>query len=289
MNEDDVRYGLQTEEYGVFDDEYLAIANRREPDEEAIEARILARKLEKQEREKRRAKKRAIIIVAFIAFVGTLAFSLSGYFEVDSIEVKGNNHYTAEEIINIAHASPGKNLIYNSGKGKIKEYLEQNPYIKSATIKRGFPSTLIIEVVERSAVCAIKYDNDFLVIDKEGYLLQKVNTKPKLTSIEGIVVKKIKQGEKIQVVNEDKFNRALELVSAMIDKDIYFVKIDMSEDRVKAYIYDTLTVTGQYKRVLNGIKKERLHIILERLFEDDIRRGTITFNEDGYASFAPYV
>ena len=55
--------------------------------------------------------------------LNTQYISNSGLFTIDAIEVKGNSHYTAEEIINIGHATSGRNIIY---KANIKETLEKN-------------------------------------------------------------------------------------------------------------------------------------------------------------------
>ena len=87
------------------------------------------------------------------------------------------------------------------------------------------------------------------------------------------------------------FSRLLRLVRAMKAADMYFVSIDMTgyeEDMsVKAYIYDKLVVKTDYESLVTNLKHGRLHKIVEKLFEDDIRRGTITFGEDGSASFEP--
>ena len=38
---------------------------------------------------------------------------------------------------------------------------------------------------------------------------------------------------------------------------------------------------------MTAIKDDRLHLVVEKLFEDGIERGTITFVDDGTASFMP--
>ncbi|MBQ9272127.1 MAG: FtsQ-type POTRA domain-containing protein [Mogibacterium sp.] len=227
-----------------------------------------------------------ILIVA----VFCLIFSLSGFFTVDSIEVRGNSHYTAEEIINMSHAMPGRNIIYDANKQETIEYLEQNPYIKSASVSRKLPSTLVIKVVERTEKMAFMYDDDYLVMDDEGILLKKTRNAPKTTLIEGLIVNKIKLGEKIGTENNKLFNKAIKLIRSTSDADLYFVRIDMSdESKIKAYIYETMIVKTDYDTLMTNIKNGRLHLVLEKLFSDGIKRGTITFEEDGSASFQPII
>jgi hypothetical protein len=66
------------------------------------------------------------------------------------------------------------------------------------------------------------------------------------------------------------------------------VDVDISNEKtVKAYIYDTLVVKADYDTLMTNMENGRLHLVVEKLFEDGIERGTITFREDGTASFVP--
>lgn len=266
--------GLKDEAYYELDDVLKTIENR---------------KIEKRKREKRARRKRLIVLSAFFLLVGLFIFSFSTFFDVDSIEVRGNSYFTEEEIINMAHAQPGKNLIYHPDKSSIVSYLEKNPYIKNAKVSRGFPSTLIITVEERQQIGAIKYDDDFLIVDNQGFLLRKTRTSPKVTIIQGIVVSKIEVGTEIRVKDEELFKQALSILKKMQQKDLYFVRLDMSEMYIKAYVYEYLVCKGTYTQLAEGIDKDRLHKILDKLFGDGIKRGTITFSDEGYASFVPTI
>ncbi len=253
-----------------------------------IAERIRLRKIEAER--KRRRHKRAMItgVVLAVLALTSLILSFTPIFTVDSIEVKGNTHYSADEIISMGHAVPGKNLIYKADKAVIQKYLEQNPYIKSAEVNRKFPSTLVINVKERTPVMTIRYDDDYLVLDGEGILLQKSRTKPKLTIIEGNIIKKIKLSQQLGTTDETQMRKTIDLVQAMSDNDLYFVKIDMTDKySIKAYVYDTLIVKNDYETLVENIKNGKLHLVLDKLFSESIKRGTITFNEDGTSTFMP--
>ena len=267
-----------------------------ETDPETEEIKEIKKRIRERKKEKKRKARRcktvfwtALSIIALT--VAGFIFSLSGFFTVDSIEVQGNSHFTSEEIINIAHAVPGHNLLYNPGSKTITDYLEQNPYIKSASVLRKLPSTLVIVVEEREEAISFNYDDDYLIMDDEGILLKKTRTEPKVTRVSGLVVTRLRLGDTVGTENQQMFSRLLRLVRAMKAADMYFVSIDMTgyeEDMsVKAYIYDKLVVKTDYESLVTNLKNGRLHKIVEKLFEDDIRRGTITFGEDGSASFEP--
>ncbi|MBQ6455829.1 MAG: FtsQ-type POTRA domain-containing protein [Mogibacterium sp.] len=262
-----------------------------DPETEAIKEKIRERKREKIRRARRRRVRFWTILITILAAACAFAFSISGFFTVDSIEVRGNQHFTAEEIINIGHAVPGHNIIYDPGKQEIIEYLEQNPYIKTANVTRKLPSTLVITVNERVQACAFRYDDDYLVMDDEGILLKKTRTEPKITMIKGLVVTKIKLGEKIGTQNQKLFSSVLSIIRSMNAADMYFVTIDMTsyEDdyQVRAYIYDNLVVRSDLNSLITNLDNGRLHKITDKLFEDGVSRGTIILGDDGSASFEP--
>lgn len=221
--------------------------------------------------------------------VALVVFSLSSFFTVDSIEVEGNTYFTDDEIINMAHATAGRNIIYHPEKRSIEKYLQKSPYIEDVSVHRKLPSTIVIKVNEREQIGAIVYGNEYLIIDKNGILLRKTETKPKVTILKGIKVDSIQFGEKVKASDTDIFNNSLKLLRAMDKGNLYFVEIDMGELFVKGYIYDTLVCTGTTKEMLSAMNKKRLQQILETLFSRNIKRGTIAISEDGYASFTPDV
>lgn len=258
------------------------------PEDIEIIEKIKKRKLENVARAKRFKIRLKVGIIAGVIIAALLILSVTSIFVVDSIEVKGNSHFTGEEIINIGHASAGRNIFYSSGRKEVIENLEDNPYIKSADVKRKLPSTLVIEVEERQEACALKYDDDYLVVDEEGILLRKSNTVPKLTKVEGMVVSKIKLGDRLGTKDSSLFNSSLDLITSMRKADMYFVRIDVSDEKeVKAYIYETLVVKTDYKTLKKNLDNGRLHKVVEKLFAEGTKRGTITFNGDDSASFKP--
>ena len=226
-------------------------------------------------------------LIVIGAVLGLIIFSLSGFFTIRNIEVNGNRYYTDNEIIQMAHAETGGNLLYRPEKKKIRTYLERDPYINSVEIHRKLPGTLIITVKERSQIAAIKYGDEYLVIDRNGTLLRKTETQPKVTMLTGIKIKKATLGEPLEARNEDVFKDALTLLGKMEDGGIYFIRIEMSEMYIKAYVYESMVVSASIKEIESAIDQGHIQQILQKLFAKNIKRGTIAISEDGYASFTP--
>ena len=240
----------------------------------------LAKKQAERRRYKQRKKNRFMtrfyfLMTALILLIFWLIISNSGMFTIDAIEVRGNT-------------TSGHNIIYQANIKETREFLEQNPYIKHAEVRRKLPSTLVIDVTEREERLVFKYDDDYLVMDEDGILLRKTRNKPMTTIIQGIVVSKIKLGEKIGTENSTRMDMALDLIKEMIKADLYYVKLDIENVKtIKAYIYDTLIVKTDYDTLMTNMENGKLHLVVEQLFKDGIERGTITFNEDGSVSFMP--
>lgn len=269
-------------QYGLGEEDYYSVVDAN------IERRRAARENRKQEKRKA-LRKPLLILLAIVLAIGAVIFSFSNFFVVDSIEVEGNSYFTAEEIINMAHASPGKNLLYHPGKSGIKEHLKQNTYIDEVKVKRRLPSTLVIEVKERKQLGAITYDDEYLIVDENGILLRKTQTKPKITLIQGIKISKIKLGEVVESEDEKLLEQTFDLLRGMEENDLYFVRFDMSKNKIRAYVFDYLVCKGTYEQLIDGIDSGRLHTILQTLFKKRIKRGTITFSDDGYTSFEPNI
>lgn len=268
--------------YGLQDGDYVS---PQELDE--LKAIIAERKRKTIERRKRAKRRLYIFACLFVVLTASFIFSLTPFFDIDSIEVSGNSYFTAEEIRNMAHATYDRNIIYNPGKHKIVKYLEENSYIKKASVRRHLPSTLVIEVEERAPIASIRYDKDYLIIDSEGTLLDRTKSSPDLTILEGVVINKMEISEKLGVEDEELLKQALDLLSVMKKKDLYFVSIDMSKMYIRANVYDSLVVKGTYQQLKKAMENDELHLVLEKLFEKGVKRGTITFSDEDYASFVP--
>jgi cell division protein FtsQ len=278
IKEEDLKYGLSDEDYyAVVEASVEEHRNERKSNKKKLKVRVKV------------PVKPLAVLLGIAALIAAIVFSFTDFFVIDGIEVEGNSYYTDEEIISMAHATPGSNIIYNPGKKEIVDYLEANTYIKSAKVKRKFPSTLVICVSERKQSLAVAYDDEYLILDNEGVFLRKTATDPKITIVTGLKVKTLELGEKITVKKERLLSDALELVNTMSEQDLYFKRIEMDDVYISAYIYEALVCKGTVEQLNEGMSSGRLHTILETLFEKGIKRGTIVFSEDGYASYQPSI
>lgn len=110
--------------------------------------------------------------VLFIAAIIFAILSVTVFFNVETVTVKGSSKYTVEEIIETSGINGGDNTIRkNMGKaeGKITSKLI---YIETAEIKRKLPSTVEISVTPCVETACMQKDGGFFVVSETGKILE---------------------------------------------------------------------------------------------------------------------
>ena len=90
--------------------------------------------------------------------------------EVETIDVQGAAHITADDISE-ATGVLGDNLLFLSA-GKIASEVEELPWVAGARVDRLLPNTLRVRIVERSPALVVASTSESWVVDGSGYLLQ---------------------------------------------------------------------------------------------------------------------
>ena len=81
-----------------------------------------------------------------------------------------------ENIIKISSINKGENF-FKVGTSLGEELLEKQAYVKSVKIKRKFPNSIIINLVERKEILQLKKISSYLIIDEDGYILNILDEK----------------------------------------------------------------------------------------------------------------
>ena len=240
---------------------------------------------------KKKVRKKKNYLLRFLFFFCVLAavglFLSSSFFDVKTIEVDGNGYYNAEEVKNLAVANTGNNIFWGGDVGRMTDNLLKDPYFAEVNVRRKLPSTLIIEVKERTQTAAIVYGEEYVVIDWEGLVLRRSKVDPKITLLTGLTISKLSLGQKVEAEEQTALKTTLTMLEAMRDGDIYFKRIDVSGIVLRAYIYDTLVVKGTAKQILRALESGDLQKVINNLIKNDTTRGTIHLGEHNYMPFSP--
>ena len=112
----------------------------------------------------------AIIVVAVI-------FVMSVSFRVENIQVVGNSHYTAEEIINAIDIEEGDNLFFFDRFAAITRVFAKLPYIEEVSLERALPDRVTIRVTENNAVAYVKIGLELWTFDEKCKILPGVQNR----------------------------------------------------------------------------------------------------------------
>jgi len=245
-------------------------------------------KNEAKEKKKRRKKKRYLLrfILIVLVGIGGYFFLTSHIFDIAKVEVIGHNHYSTEDIILLSKVEKNTNLFQLDKKERIK-LMENDPYIKEASIRRKLPGTLIIEILERTEDAGIAYGNSYVLIHRDGMVLGRVDQQPEIPILVGMTIINMQPGEALEVEEKTVLENTLLMLDTMEAQNLFFKKIDISDVVVKAYIYDKLLCQGKPENILKAMENGNLESILVDLLEEGIQHGTIHLGGGGYCSFSP--
>lgn len=170
-------------------------------------------KTKKKKKKRKNFIKLLMLLIVLISVLITLCLKLS-YFNVQKIDVVNCKNVSKEEIIKHSKISQGSNIFSVNLKESRTNILKNNN-VMDVNIKRIFPSKIIITVKERDAVFYIQKDNKFLIVGKDGVVLEEKNSieNLKLMKLDGIDTKTVAVGKVVPI----KDKRIIELIGNITD------------------------------------------------------------------------
>src|SRR6266568_5493985 len=111
----------------------------------------------------------AVVVTSLVAVVGYEVYGLlarSTFLRLERLEVKGVRRLTRDEVISQAAVRIGDDLL-GLRLRRMGEQLAKNPWVARVKIRRTFPHTLTIEVIEREPV-AVASMGYLYYLDSEG-------------------------------------------------------------------------------------------------------------------------
>jgi hypothetical protein len=104
----------------------------------------------------------ALILMAFV-----VAISIYLFFRMREVKIRGNDRYTADEILAVCGFEEETNL-FAVDLDKVEEaILKKFPYIRDVSFKRVLPSTLVITVDEDSPKYCAEIHGDWFLLSKD--------------------------------------------------------------------------------------------------------------------------
>lgn len=139
-----------------------------------IAKRKRAEREERLELQRRAVRFRLVVAVVVLVAVigGGLALYRSQAFAVRKLRVSGTSHLTMARVVALARV-PGDTTLLRLPSAEIAQRLEKEPWIAEAKVRRVFPDTVQIDVVERRPVAAVDARQELWLVDAQRYVVEK--------------------------------------------------------------------------------------------------------------------
>ena len=222
-----------------------------------------------------------VLLLLILAAIGY--YIISGY-EIQTVYVEGNVHYTEEEIRRIVTEGPlGTNSLYLSLKYRQKG-IEGIPFVDVMDVSIISPDTIKIRVYEKTLTGYIKYLDTYMYFDKDGYVVESSSVLSKgVPQILGLEFSSIVVGEVLPVEDSRIFESILDVTKLL-------EKYKLSAEKIYFNKAGEITLFfGQVKVALGNDRmtlEDKLMLLPEFLpkLEENAQSGTLymqTYDEDG--------
>ncbi len=228
------------------------------------------RSINKKKMSKKRKMRQNILTfflaVAVLCVGAVLVFSL--FFKINTVSVTGENIYSDKMIVENSGIEIGTNL-FRVSEEKLSEKLSKDlPYIKSVSIERKLPDTLIINVESTREVAAIVSNNVYVLVDETGKVLDNDASvlRENVAIVNNVKLKEKNEGERVVFTNEKKTETLITLLEALkksglellteIDlKNVNDIKIKY-DDRITFEVGSLTNIETKLARGVAALEKE---------------------------------
>ena len=259
--------------------------------EEPEAGEVPKKKAKKGKTRKRRRRRRSHPFLGLLLFivlvVGIIMALKSSLFAIKDIQVVGNRYYTPAQIIEMSGIESGKNLIFELKPREARNRLLETPYIRVASVDRVPLSTVRITVEERVEYAAVSFQEQYIIIDREGTVLRIAEEPPAITVMEGMEIKQMEEGKPVKAEQTYLLTETLKLLNATDEMDLYFKRVFFSTAVVRAYIYDNYYCEGAPENILSSLGP--IKELVAQHFAQGVNKGVIKVGTDGYLSFTPKI
>lgn len=140
-------------------------------------------------------------------FLIIIIFALSPVFVLKHIKIQGNYYLPEEEVCRLAGVTMGENL-FQLKIDEIMQTMAKDIRVERAIVKRVFPDTIEIQVVERPPLAILQCDYGYLEAGRGGIVLAAHRTLSNISVpiISGVEVKDLFVGDS---VDNDHINTVL--------------------------------------------------------------------------------
>ncbi|MBC7252483.1 MAG: FtsQ-type POTRA domain-containing protein [Actinobacteria bacterium] len=147
----------------------------------------------------RRGRVRMLLLTLLAASLGAMVWV---YFFTDTLNVKrveiyGNCNLDPDYLRSISGVTPRTHLLKMDVKAVEKAVLAE-PYVLRVEVRRRFPHTVVLKVMERTPIGYLVQNGRFHLVDGEGLVLESTDRRRELPEITGFDIPLLYPGKRIE-------------------------------------------------------------------------------------------
>ena len=202
-------------------------------------------------KKRRTSKGAAVYVLAGVLIIVLLTlYGVSVFLRIVEIEVTGETMYTRDEVVDASGIKPGDNMLFFDADSASRNIRSELPYISEVNITRIPPTMIHIEIAESKALAVIRVQDENLMIDSNGRVLQLTSDMPGgLIDIRGFTPSEVILGLQLRASQGDDF-RLQCLIDALTAIEREGIQKDVSYLEVTNLSNITIGYSGRFRVIL---------------------------------------
>ncbi len=115
-----------------------------------------------------------IIGLSVLGFAAYRSAAASDFFRVRSIDIRGNQRTSAEDIRRVVATETEKPGVWNADLADIKAKIEKFPFVKTAALSRALPAGIRVDITERVPAAIVHLKTGDFLVDSDGMVLSTI-------------------------------------------------------------------------------------------------------------------
>ena len=212
------------------------------------------------ERQKRR--RHAVLVIGLVAVivVAAVILSLTVFFNITAVEVDvSQSQYTAEQVRTASGVEEGDNLFLMKRAEVAEEIGHKLPYSGEVTVKRKLPSKVRIYVEDSTVANAVKYNDEYVLLNENYKVLAKVGSIDSLNEL--VELQNKKAAERKKAASKKKTGTKEKTTKKAEETDVSTTTTTAAGESTTAFMGDNQIAGGEDLRkatdqvcVITGVK-----------------------------------
>ncbi len=246
---------------------------------------------ERQRRQVKRSFRRKVTrrLVFLLLTLGMAFLAVTIFFRVNTLDITGTPHYSAEEISKVLGVEKGDNLFTFRTGALEKKILKKYPYLSDVSVERQLPDTLVVKATDAVPVVALDMQGGgYFLADADGKLLEQTAQIPEgVASVTGVILSDATPGHFLSSEDTDRAAPLIALTQALekqeMISDVDFINVSALYDVRFSYQGRLDVRLGETTQLTEKLR------MLERIVQDELSPSdvNIVYLSDPTTAYCP--